>query len=122
MTDRRAFWVVVVLLLAYVMNPATGSWARSVAQSAGQMYRYRNSSRETRAQSLLGEPWRLIQEARRATRPDATILIPDGREAAPLSNRIWCAYYLYPRHLVRRAELDSLTHRDVDFVLVHPAR
>lgn len=119
MTDRRAFWVVLALLLAYVVNPATGSWARSVVQSAGQMYRYRNSSRQTRAQSLLGEPWRLIEETRLTTSTHARILIPDGRDADPISNRIWCAYYLHPRHLVRRAELDNDESPAVDFVLVY---
>ncbi|MDZ4805076.1 MAG: hypothetical protein SGI90_09470 [Candidatus Eisenbacteria bacterium] len=119
MTDRRAAGVVLILLTAYALNPATGSWARSVVASARQMYRHRNSLRDTRAQSLLGEPWRLIDEVRRSTPPDARILIPEGKGADPLSNRIWCSYYLHPRRLVRPSEITGDGRPVVDFVLVY---
>ena len=119
MTSRRGIGLVLVLLLAYALSPGTGPWARSVVQSAGQMYRFRNSSRDARARSLLGEPWRLVDEARRVTPENARILIPEGADADPLSNRIWCAYYLHPRPLLRPSELGEGWRLSVDFVLVY---
>lgn len=106
-------------LAVYAFAPGTGPWARSVVASAGQMYRYRNSGEESRALSLLGEPWRLMDQARRTTSSDARILIPDGADADPVSNRVWCAYYLHPRRLVRAAEIEGPLAGAVDWVLVY---
>ncbi|HEX7878100.1 MAG TPA: hypothetical protein VF720_01745 [Candidatus Eisenbacteria bacterium] len=119
MREYGRLLLVIGLLTLYAAAPGTGPWARSVVTSAGQMYRYRNSGADRRALSLLGESWRLVDEARRVTPSDARILIPDGPGADPVSNRVWCAYYLHPRHLVRAAEITGRITDAVDFVLVY---
>jgi hypothetical protein len=106
-------------LALYALLPGTGPWARSVVTSAGQMYRYRHSGPESRAMSLLGEPWRLVDEARRTTPPDARLLLPEGPGADPVSNRVWSAYYLAPRRLVRPSEVPGALRDAVDYVLVY---
>jgi hypothetical protein len=102
---RRSLLVVLALLVLWGAAPGTGPFLRSVAASAGQLYRYRNASRENRALSLLGEPWRLVHEAANGTAPDARIVIPEGAAFDPLSNKTWCAYYLHPRTLLYPGEL-----------------
>lgn len=119
MTGWRPLVLVVVLLGAYAAGPGTGPWVASVGQSAAQLYRFRNAGPDSRAMSLLGEPWRLVDDARAMTPPDARILIPEGRDADPVSNRIWCAYYLYPRRLVRFSEINGPLRESVDVVLVY---
>jgi hypothetical protein len=118
-TRHAPLLAVLALLALYSLAPGTGPWARSVLASAGQMYRYRNTGPESRALSLLGEPWRLVDEARRMTPPDARILIPDGPGADPVSNRVWCAYYLHPRRLLRAGEIEGPLAGAVDWVLVY---
>jgi hypothetical protein len=114
---RRALLVVLSLLVLWAVAPGTGPFLASVVASAGQLYRYRNSARESRALSLLGEPWRLVHEAATTTPIDARIVIPEGRDFDPLSNRTWCAFYLHPRSLHFASELPAVTPETADFVI-----
>lgn len=115
--SRRPLVAVLALLALWGAAPGTGPFLRSVVESAGQLYRYRNSGRDTRALALLGEPWRIVHEAAVATPAAARIVIPEGREFDPLSNKTWCAYYLHPRSLHFASELPAVTPETADFVI-----
>ncbi len=102
----------------YALLPGTGPWVTSVAASARLLYTHRNASPDSRAAALLGEPYRLIRKAM-DTPPDSRILIPAGRAFAPVSNVIWCAYYLHPRRMVMEEDLAGSPAGQADYALVY---
>lgn len=114
--------VVLALVALYALLPGTGPWCRSLVESARILYTNRNSPREARSTALLGDAYRLISQVARQTPATARIIIPTGPEADPVSNRIWCAYYLYPRRLLRRADLTDPAGADFEIVYTPTAK
>ncbi len=110
---------VALLAALYALAPGTGPWCRSLVESARLLYRNRHASMEARSTALLGDAYRLVLQASRQTPPDARILVPTGPEADPVSNRTWCAYYLYPRKILRREDMAGPVEGRVDFELVY---
>lgn len=117
--SRRTGLVVLALLVFWAVAPGTGPWLRSVGESAAQLYRYRNSGRESRAASLLGDAWLLVDQAARTTPVTARILIPEGAEFDPVSNRTWCAYYLHPRTLLQPSDIVGAPADAADWLLAY---
>lgn len=111
--------IVLILAALYAAAPGTGPWCRSLVESARLLYTNRNASSEARATALLGDAYRLVSQVARQTPPGARIIIPTGPEADPVSNRIWCAYYLYPRRLLRRADLMGPVSAGADYEIVY---
>ena len=105
-------------LTAYGLAPGLRWHILNMRNCMRDIYDHRNSTLESRARTIHGTAWQLMQLAREQTPPTARILLPSGAEHSPLSNRLWCAYYLYPRHLLQEKDLRGPLKEQADFVLV----
>ena len=68
----------------------------------------------------MGDAYSLVREAVRTTSSGSRILIPSGPRYDPLSNKVWAAYYLYPRRILKEEDVAGRRLPEVaDYVLVY---
>lgn len=106
------------LLALYAAAPGPRWYVVNVAHVMRDIYEHRNASPDARGATVHGPAWSLIQMARRQTPPDARILIPSGADHGTLGSKLWCAYYLYPRHLLQEKDLGGDVRGRADYILV----
>lgn len=106
------------LLALYAAAPGPRWYVVNVYHVMRDIYEHRNASLTARAETVHGHAWRMMQLVREKTPTTARIVIPTGLEHGTLGSTLWCAYYLYPRHLLQEKDLAQGLAGHADYILV----
>ena len=105
------------VLVSLALTPTYRKRLGRAYQQLGLLSLRATKSLEEVELSLMGAPYDFLRTVRSLTFEDAVFLISDDPRDEQLSNRLWVAYYLYPRVVVNPKLVDENPDLNVDFLL-----